>query len=429
MGVLRPILPPMGWNSWDCYGASVTEEEVIGNAEYMARHLKEYGWEYVVVDIQWYEPTADGSQYHAYADVEMDQWGRLLPAVNRFPSASGGRGFGPLAQKIHALGLKFGIHILRGIPRQAVHENVPILGAAGVTARTIAHINSICPWNSDMYGLDATKSGAQAYYDSIFQLYAEWGVDFVKVDDISASTLYGYHRDEVEMISQAIERSGRAMVLSLSPGPAGLEHSLHLKTHATMWRISNDYWDQWKQLRETFDLCAAWAGVSGPGSFPDADMLPLGHIGLRSAETGVGDRWTRFTRDEQRTMMTLWCMARSPLMAGGELRDNDDWTNSLYTAPAVLGVLRSYGNHEAYRQPDASIWLARRPDDDAYYVGLFNLSEARQTVSVPDGLLPDSGRLRVRDLWEEAGEQTAVNRLSVELPPHGCQLLLVTPQE
>src|SRR5690606_8397450 len=267
--------PPMGWNSWDCYGAAVTEDEVRGNAEYMAKHLKDCGWEYVVVDIQWYEPGAVSSRYRPFVPLCMDDYSRLVPAENRFPSARGGRGFKPLADYVHSLGLKFGIHIMRGIPRQAVHNGGRIKGT-NVTARDIAHTNSICPWNTDMYGVDASKEGAQAYYDSLFELYAEWGVDFVKVDDIAASRLYGSHLEEIRLIRRAIDRCGRPMVLSLSPGPAPLEHADFFAEHANMWRMTDDFWDKWPLLLDMFDRCKKWEGKSRPGAWPDCDMLPLG---------------------------------------------------------------------------------------------------------------------------------------------------------
>lgn len=271
--------PPLGWNSWDCYGAAVREEEVKGNADYMAEHLKPYGWEYVVVDIQWYEPGAVSSIYRPFVPLEMDEYSRLIPAVNRFPSSEEGKGFKPLADYVHNLGLKFGIHIMRGIPRQAVHANTPILGT-NVGARDIAHPNSICPWNTDMYGVDASKEGAQEYYNSLFQLYAEWGVDFVKVDDIAASRLYHIHNEEIELIRKAIDHSGRDMVLSLSPGPAPLEYAETLKLNANMWRMTDDFWDQWNLLYGMFERCEKWSEHSAPGHWPDCDMLPLGHIGI-----------------------------------------------------------------------------------------------------------------------------------------------------
>ena len=385
-------LPPKGWNSWDCYGASVTEAEVIGNAEYMASHLKAHGWEYVVVDIQWYEPAATTSIYNAFYPLEMDDFSRLMPAVNRFPSSADGKGFKPLGEKIHALGLKFGIHIMRGIPRQAVHQNTPILGT-GKRARDIA-ANSICPWNTDMYGVNPYAEGAQEYYDSIFALYAEWGVDFVKVDDIAASRLYPFFSEEIEMIRLAIDRCGRDMVLSLSPGPAPLEQAAILKQNANMWRVTDDYWDRWDNLKAMFERCEKWWPLVGYHGWPDCDMLPLGHLGIRSAdgnwphpwgETGA-DRFTRFTKDEQKTMMTLWTIFRSPMFFGGELRDNDEWTLSLLTDPLLTEM------HQTIRKswPEKSeskliIWRAE--GETANYTAKFNLHDKIIESVPPHGVI------------------------------------------
>src|SRR5690349_21450820 len=97
--------PPMGWNSWDCFGTAVTEAQVKANADYMAEKLKPHGWEYVVVDIQWYEPGAKRHEYRKGAELAMDGYGRLLPADNRFPSAAGGAGFKGLADYVHSKGL------------------------------------------------------------------------------------------------------------------------------------------------------------------------------------------------------------------------------------------------------------------------------------------------------------------------------------
>lgn len=177
------LTPPKGWNSWDIYGASVTEEEVRSNARVMADKLKSSGWDYVVVDIQWYEPTALTSTYNTFASVCMDEFSRVIPAVNRFPSSEGGNGFKPLADYIHSLGLKFGIHILRGIPREAVHKRLPVKGTH-LTADEIA-TNTICPWNSDMYGVNTELAEGQLYYDSLLELYASWDIDFIKVDRLA----------------------------------------------------------------------------------------------------------------------------------------------------------------------------------------------------------------------------------------------------
>ena len=174
--------PPMGWNSWDCYGAGITEKDLLANAEYMAKNLKDYGWQYVVCDIQWYEPTAVDTDYNNFTPLCMDEYSRLLPAENRFPSAAGGKGFSVIAEKIHAMGLKFGVHLLRGIPRQAVHSGAKTI--TGVLAKDIAAQYSVCPWNTDMYGVDADKPGAKEYYESVFALFARWGVDYITTNII-----------------------------------------------------------------------------------------------------------------------------------------------------------------------------------------------------------------------------------------------------
>ncbi|MFC5472125.1 glycoside hydrolase family 27 protein [Cohnella suwonensis] len=415
------MTPPMGWNSWDSYGASVTEAEVRGNAKYMSVYMKPYGWEYVVVDIQWYEPGAHSHEYRPYVPLEMDEYSRLVPAVNRFPSAAGGAGFKNLSDYVHSLGLKFGIHIMRGIPRQAVHANAAIKGT-DARARDIAHINSICPWNTDMYGVDASKEGAQAYYNSLFELYAAWGVDFVKVDDIAFSRLYGIHKDEIRMIRKAIDSCGRPIVLSLSPGPAPLDEAEFLVENANMWRLTDDFWDRWKLLYEMFERCEKWFPYAGPGHWPDCDMLPLGHIGIRSLD---GDRWTRFTRDEQITMMTLWTIFRSPLMMGGELRDNDRWTLDLLTNEEVLQVHRnSRNNRPLYRDSRWTGWIADDIEGNIY-LAYFNLSQALLTFPINLEWLGCSDHLKVRDLWRHEELGSLHDKVMIIIPPHGAALLKI----
>ena len=425
--------PPMGWNSWDVYGASVTEKELLQNADYMAEHLLKYGWEYVVCDIQWYEPEAMSSHYTKFADLCMDEYGRLIPAENRFPSAAGGKGFSEIAAYVHSKGMKFGIHIMRGIPRQAVAANVKIKGTE-YTARSIAHPYSICCWNTDMYGVDATKPGAQEYYDSLLELYASWGVDFIKVDDICVK--YGvpgnentltYGGDEIELISRAIQHCGRPIVLSLSPGPAMTDRAEHLCRHANMWRITNDLWDSWGNIFDMFERCNQWAPYVSEGCYPDCDMIPFGHISIRGCEHGLSERYTRLTREEQRTMMTLWCIFRSPLMLGCELTDLDEWTLSLLTNQGVLKVHRDgRGAHQVLRQLDTIIWRSEDPDG-SIYLAVFNTAGWPETFCVNLENLGLDGAYEVSDLWkkEKLGEKKG--SMIVTLGTHDAVLLkLVT---
>ena len=416
--------PPMGWNSWDCYGASVTEEEVRENALYMAAHLKQYGWEYVVVDIQWYEAGAHSSTYRPFVELEMDEYSRLIPAPNRFPSSANGAGFKPLADYVHNLGLKFGIHIMRGIPRQAVHRNTPILGSVH-TAREIASTNSICAWNTDMYGVDAKKEGAQAYYNSLLDLYASWGVDFIKVDDCSRSFIgvTDYFEQEIELLRHAIDHCGRDIVLSLSPGPTPIERAEHLKAYANMWRMTNDYWDRWEDLLFEFEKCHEWSMHVGPGHWPDADMLPIGHIGIRSCEHGRGNRQSLFTHDEQMTMLTLWCIFRSPLMLGCELRESDEFTLSLITNEEVLRVLNhSHGARQLYRHLETIAWFSF--DDEAgYYLALFNIGDEGKKVSTSLQSLGLDGAYTVRDLWKKENLCIVSDTFELEIASHGTRFI------
>ncbi len=421
------LTPPMGWNSWDCYGASVTEKELLQNADYMTENLKEFGWEYIVCDIQWYEPLADSSHYRKFADLCMDGYGRVVPAPNRFPSAAEG-GFKKIADYIHNKGLKFGIHIMRGIPRQAVSENTPVKGTS-YTARDIAHPHSICCWNTDMYGIDATKPGAQEYYNSIIELYASWGVDFIKVDDICVK--YGtpgdentisYGGDEIEMLRKAIDACGRPMVLSLSPGPAMVDKAEHLSQNANMWRITNDLWDQWPDIMEMFDRCQNWSPYVAEGCFPDCDMLPLGHLSIRGCEHGVGERMTRLTKEEQRTMMTLWCIFRSPLMLGCELIDMDPWTQSLITNPEVLELLKASRNaREVLRSYDLILWRAE-DEEGNIYAAVFNIINWEDSFCVSLDKLGIEGKVSVRDMWERKELGECEGSLTVTLKAHEGKL-------
>lgn len=425
--------PPMGWNSWDCYGASVTEDDLLGNAKYMAKNLKDFGWEYVVCDIQWYEPKADSFEYNKFANLCMDEYSRLIPAENRFPSAKGGVGFTKIAEQIHDMGLKFGIHIMRGIPRQAVHRNTKIKGT-DATARDIAHPYSLCPWNTDMYGVDPSQEGAQAYYDSLFELYASWGVDFVKVDDICVNWLKPSEpystKEEVELIRRAIDRCGRPMVLSLSPGPAQIEEADHLASHANMWRLTDDFWDKWEHLYDMFERCKIWSPYVKEHNWPDCDMLPIGHIGICKNKNNNTDRMTRFTRDEQITLLTLWCIFRSPLMIGGELRDNDESTLSLLTNFDILRMHRLGDKpRQVYRKEDRIVWTSEGPGDSRY-LALFNASDQAQEVGIPLAAIgfSEDREYSYKNLWTGREGKIKDNKIMDILPVHGASCYQVLPQ-
>lgn len=416
--MFRPECAPMGWNSWDCYGAAVTEKEVRQNAEFMAANLKQYGWEYVVVDIQWYEPGADSHEYRPFADLCMDEYGRLIPAPNRFPSSAGGKGFAPLAEYVHSLGLKFGIHIMRGIPRQAVHRNLPVMGT-GLTARDAALFNSICMWNPDMYGVIPNDAG-RAYYDSIFKLYAEWGVDFIKCDDICRELPRA--EQELVMLSEALNHCGREMILSLSPGPALWEKAELYKQVSNMWRITDDFWDDWKLLYAMFERAEKWSIHAGAGHYPDADMLPIGPI----KQDYDKNNKTAFTHEEQITMMTLWSIMRSPLMIGGEMTGFDDFTMRLITNDAILKMHADSRNaRQIFRRIiNGSEYILWRADDckGGGYIAAFNVGENDGYLEFAlDELEGIPAGADATELWSE--ESIAFDRvIRIDIPAHGAKV-------
>lgn len=419
--------PPMGWNSYDYYDTTVNEKQIKANADYMAAHLKKFGWEYIVVDIQWYSyhtgTQRDKYQYIPFGKVEMDGYSRLLPCPDRFPSSAGGLGFKPLADYVHGLGLKFGIHIMRGIPRIAAHNHTRILGT-DKTANEIADPYSICSWNPDMYGVNPEEEGARVYYNSIINLYAQWGVDFIKCDDICRMDAPSAKR-EIQMLSEAIKQCGRPMVFSLSPGPARIEEAWHYEKYANMWRITDDLWDKWQHVLHMFKRCELWQNHVKPGNFPDCDMLPVGMLGK-----GFDDeRMTRLKKDEQITMMTLWCIFRSPLMIGGELTLLDDWTKGLLTNSEVLSLLTNSQNaRQLTRDSNHCIWHSRHTDGKKQYLAVFNLLDEKNTVTIPSELvgLDSFGEVTFKELWTGEAFACETGELSASLAAHGANLYLIS---
>lgn len=405
--------PPMGWNSWNSFATTITEAQAREIAAVMSDKLLPAGYDIFTVDIQWYEPEASSYTYNAAPKPAMDAYGRMIPAPNRFPSSTGGKGFAPLAKAVHDLGLKFGIHVMRGIPRAAVERNLPVLGTR-YRAADIADRNSICSWNPDMYGVNMRHPGGQAYYDSIFRLYADWGVDFVKMDDMSRP--YDAHAPEIEAAHKAIEATGRPIILSLSPGETPVIRGDHVRRHAQMWRISDDFWDEWPMLEAQFTRLENWTPYRGPGSWPDADMLPLGRLAL-------GERDTRFTPDEQRTLMTLWAIARSPLIMGGDLRHLDAATLALLTNREVLAVNQASRDNRPHFVEDATrIWSARAEGSADHYLALFNTGKTPREVGLPLRDLGIAGSVSVRDLLAGKAIGRQSERVAVTLPPHGSAL-------
>lgn len=421
----------MGWNSYDAFGDTVTEDEVLANAKYVKENLLSHGWNYIVIDFRWYDPDPPGNDFllnklRTGAKLPADAFGRLLPAENRFPSSAGGKGFKPLADKLHKMGLKFGMHYMRGIPREAVLAKTPIADSE-FTAADAGDPNRPGAWCPDMFGVRNNAAG-QAWYDSLFKQFAAWGVDFVKVDDISPN----YRTAEGAMIRRAIDKSGRAIVYSISAGPPAQRDAEAVVTNVNMWRISSDFWDKWSSLNHQFDLMYPWHDFIGPGHYADADMIPFGHIAIRS-KAGGNDRVSRFSHNEQIMLMSFWCLAPSPLMLGGNLPDNTPWDLSVISNDEVLALDQDPLVKPATRirqqgPPDArtEVWV-RELKDGNRAAGLFNRGENAKEVTLNWDEASLSGKWIARDLWQHKNLGKFGTKLTLQVPAHGAVLLKLTP--
>ena len=422
--------PPMGWNSWDSWGLTINETEFRDTVTWFHNHLQRYGWQYVVIDEGWFAQHPENPT--GQQDYTISNQGLYMPALNRFPSAAGDKGFKPLADWVHAQGLRFGIHIIHGIPREVVAHNLRIPHSHS-TAAEAADTTDTCSWNSDNYGVKDNKAG-QDYYDAMADLYARWGVDYLKVDCISRP----YNTHEIHMIRHALDRSGRTIVLSLSPGPTPLENASDVVRNAQLWRISDDFWDVWSKapdakpfpqaLKNQFGLLAQWQPYAGPGHWPDADMLPIGYLGPHPG--WQQPRQTRLTHDEVRSLITLWSIARSPLFIGTNLLKMDAFTESMLTDPEVLAV-NQYGENQrpVIQKPDTVVWMSAAPEHTGDYVALFNLADQPQTLNyIWHDLGIQFGKFPVRDLWKRQ-EMGRTDHLEVTLPAHGAALYKIEYRE
>jgi hypothetical protein len=422
--------PPMGWNSWDAYGLTIDEADFKTNTAILAG-IKQFDWMYSVIDEGWYmgDPTAKSVAERKYL---WDANGNLIPVESRFPSSANGAGFKPLADWVHAQGLKFGIHIVRGIPREVVKQNLPIAGTS-FHAADAADINDKCPWDEGNFGV-ADNAAGQAWYDGMLKLYAGWGLDYIKVDCISD---HPYRPTEIRQIAEAIRKTGRPIVLSLSPGPTKIENAEYVAKYAQMWRIADDHWDSWIfQKKPTdgefpfssldeFDRIARWAPYVKPSNWPDPDMLPLGWLG---PHPGWGDaRQSRLTPVEQRTEFTLFAVSRSPLIFGGNLTKLDELTRALITNKELLEIDQNSVRSTPVPVPQKDghpvpwrAWVAQtREPHHKIYIAVFNLSDDPGIWDIPLTTFQLSDKPQaIYDLFTHDHVPLATS-LHVEIPPHG----------
>lgn len=430
--------PPMGWNSFDSYGVYLHEKAALANLELMAGKLKSYGYQYFVIDNGWFgeyklQPgTIYAAEKHAH-DVNINEYGHFLPSKVYFPN-----GLGAIVERCHQLGLKFGVHLMRGIPRKAYDLNLPIKGTSH-TARDIANTDprANCKWCTYNYGVDMSKPGAQAWYDGLIRHIADMGVDFIKYDDIVP------YPEEVEAVAKAIRKSGRPIVLSLSPGGSVDPNAIESFRRANMLRVTNDIWDEQSGIDQCFEAWRKWQGKERPGFWIDMDMIPFGQLQLMSprgrqedpmkkgdiALAGKGTRrWCQLDEAQKRMFITLRALAASPLMIGGDLPSMDEYSLTLLTNQDMLacnqnGVMGQLISDEM----SVEVWRAfTKNSQDAGWAGVFNRSDDTRTVVISPALLglKRANRIKVWNVWEAKSlTLTATEPCYVTIQPHDVVFL------
>jgi len=413
--------PPLGWNSWDCFGLTIWEHELLDQAAFMATHLRPAGYEYVVIDAGWMEPNPQATYFGANHDLLLDAFGRIQPTPDRFPSCESGKGFGPIAVKLHDMGLKFGIHVMRGIPRKAVRDDLPIYESP-YSATDVADMDNDCDWCRDNVGVDMTHPGGQAWYDGLFRMFADWGIDFVKYDDCC----HPYQAAEIEAIARARDMHAPNIVLSFSAGLIDYspQRAEHIAAHGEMWRVTRDFWDTWSQLEAQFRLLRIWSKHAQPHCWPDADMLPIGRLSIRDTAGGE-ERNSRFTANELTTLVTLWSIFRSPLMIGGSMTNLTDDELAMLTHEGMLRInQQSVSARELFDHGCTIAWTSRDAETDDVNVALFNLDYGRSMdgrTALRD--LDLAGDVAAHDVWSGHAIDVEGGELVVDIPPHGARLV------
>ncbi|XP_075659143.1 alpha-galactosidase-like [Castanea sativa] len=345
--------PPRGWNSYDSFSWTISEKEFLDSAQFISDRLLSSGYEYVVVDYLWYRRKVEGANKDSSGFDVIDEWGRMVPDPDRWPSSRDGKGFTEVAKKVHDMGLKFGIHVRRGISTQAVNANTLILdtktgeafgeGRKKWTAQDIGIKERPCSWMPHGFvSVNTTARAGAAFLRSLYTQYAEWGVDLVKHDCVFGADL---DVGEISVVSEVLKQLDHPILYSLSPGTGATPAmAKDVSGLVNMYRITGDDWDSWENLASHFDVSRDFAAANMIGatglkgkSWPDLDMLPLGW--LTDPESNEGPhRTTNLTPDEQKSQVTLWSMAKSPLMFGGDVRSLDNATYDLITNEIVLEI-------------------------------------------------------------------------------------------
>jgi len=387
--------PPLGWNSFDSYRSNLTADQAFTMIDVMAKEYLPFGYDYFVMDAGWYV-TMNPAKHKGKG---LASFGMCVVNPERFP-----KGIKVLTNYAHKKGLKFGVWMMRGISKEAVKQNLPIPGTK-YFSRDIADTTNICVWSGMNYGVDMTKPGAQEYYNVIIDSLASWGIDFIKVDDVVPNPM------EIIAIANAIENGNHKMIFSLSPGD--VHHQAHMQYYkrANMLRITRDIWDNPLSLEKGFFAWEKFQGISGPGFWPDMDMIPFGRLDVVNKDA----RKSEFNEAQMKTFITQRAMAASPLIIGGDLLTMDDFSKSLLTNREMLACNQNgVMGVNVYRAGNVDVWLTPHSSDPRTgWIGIFNRTKTDRKVTLTKqdlgfvafeesyNLMPARQDFQLKDVWSD----------------------------
>lgn len=399
------LTPPLGWNSWNCWGNTVTQEKVMAAAKAMEeKGLADYGWSYINIDDGW--QGVRGGKYNA------------IQPNRKFPDIKA------LADSIHAMGMKIGIYSGPWVATYAGHIGTHCDNPYGCYEWIEKKLHDENYKLNDPSGKytreNQRRSGEFSFAEEDAAQWAEWGIDYLKYDWYPAD----YY--SLKEMHDALEKTGRDIIYSISNGALfGLAPAF--AEFAQCWRTTGDITDTWKSVSGIgFREQDRWAPYRSPGHWPDADMLVVGHVGW-----GEKTHPTRLTPDEQYSHITLWAMLASPMLLGCDMSKLDDFTISLLCNSEVIDIHQDVLGYQASKYySDSGYATYMKPlEDGAVAVAMFNLSDSVRKIGFIPKHIGIIGTQKIRDVWrqKDIAEIDYRQRWETEVAPHGVVLVKVYP--
>ena len=388
------LTPPMGWNSWNCWGVEVSQDKAMISARaFINAHLNEHGWEYINLDDAW--QGLRGGKYNA-----------IQPDPKKFISLK------VYCDSLHLMGLKAGIYSSPWTKTYGGRVGGSANNVEGLKDSTfdikVGFSKKKLPYDTGKYSF-AVQDAKQ---------WAEWGIDYLKYDWAPIETV-----SVVEM-SDALNATGRDIVYSLSNNypPTLLNNIKEVAPHAQSWRTTGDIRDTWQSMSSIGFNQDKWKEYSTPGHYNDPDMLVVGHVGWGKPHP------TKLTPDEQYTHISLWSLLSAPLLLGCDLAKLDAFTLNLITNDEVIDI-----DQDALCKPATKVYskdsldvFVKQLADGSKAVGLFNRSSKKAIITANWKDLGITGKQTVRDVWRQKDLEVATEKFEAEVASHGVVLVRIT---